>query len=63
MCQYIGAVIAERNILVPLCILVNTSHKTKLLQAESEIGIFHKNDKFKLLITLDRHRPRLVPMQ
>jgi hypothetical protein len=44
MRQYIGAVIAERNILSTLCLFVNTSPNNK---AETEIRIFHKNDKFK----------------
>ncbi len=48
-------VIAVRITLSVLCIFV-----IKLYQAETEIGISHKNDMVKMQITLDHDSPRLV---
>ena len=59
MRQYIGGVIAERNILSPRCLFVMTLSNNWAEEGGNRYRFLHKNDIFKLKKTLDRHSPRL----
>jgi hypothetical protein len=61
MHQYTGAVIAEKNILTPLCIVIQTSPINLAVASETEICFLLKNCIFKWHIVIDRHSLRLKP--
>jgi hypothetical protein len=60
--QYIGAVIAERNILSPLCLFVKTSHINFAVACRNRKRFFRfltQHNAFKLHITVNRQNVRL----
>jgi hypothetical protein len=59
MCQNIGAVIAVRNILTPLCLFIQTSPNNLAVTSGNGNRFFTKNCTFNLQINFYRHNAGL----
>ncbi len=60
MLQYIGAVIAVRNIFTPLCLFIQTSPNNFAVASGNGNIFLHINCTFKLQVNFDRHNAGLT---